>query len=126
VLFDVHRLERRDANSRNATTDLGARVPRAKGNIPSTPDIPVASLSDTTGMSPRSNEADQASRESRGFDFDRPGSQSEGATSGAQRSNLVGELWLDTLSLREWLRTYLSGEMGFAMQATNRFGTAFE
>ena len=44
------------------------------------------------------------------------------STSTDQSSNLVGELWLDSLSLREWLQAYLTREMGHALQATNRSG----
>ena len=52
--------------------------------------------------------------------------QPAGSNSLDKSSNLVGELWLDTLSFREWLQTYLTGEMGHALQATNRSGTLFE
>lgn len=41
-------------------------------------------------------------------------------------ANLTGELWIDTLSLREWLQAYLSTEMGHALQSVNRLGTSFD
>ncbi len=60
-----------------------------------------------------------------------PGTSAEPATSDtpsapgnpgqtAQSSNVTGELWLDTLSLREWLQTYLAGEFERASRAANQ------
>jgi hypothetical protein len=43
-----------------------------------------------------------------------------------QSPGVVGELWIDTISLRERLQAYLTGEMGHALQATGRFGASFE
>ena len=39
-------------------------------------------------------------------------------------SAIAGELWLDTLSLRDWLQNYLTGEIGRASLATNRSGNS--
>jgi hypothetical protein len=35
-----------------------------------------------------------------------------------------GELWLDTLSLRDWLQNYLTGEIGRASLGANRSGNS--
>jgi hypothetical protein len=47
-------------------------------------------------------------------------------TSAVQSLDVVGELWLDTLALRDWLRVYLTDEIGRASRATNRTGASFE
>lgn len=39
-------------------------------------------------------------------------------------SSVVGELWLDTLSLRDWLNAFLTGEIGRAFRATNSIGVS--
>jgi len=46
------------------------------------------------------------------------------AVSTTQSSNVVGELWLDTLSLRDWLREYLSTESGRSSRAAHRIGNS--
>jgi len=43
----------------------------------------------------------------------------------AEPPTVLGELWLDTLPLQDWLETYLSGEIGRASLAMNRDGIAF-
>lgn len=57
---------------------------------------------------------------------DDPGSGADPASigsndhSGGQESVVGGELWLDTLSLRDWLREYLASEIGQATMGSSR------
>lgn len=56
-----------------------------------------------------------------------PGStpQSGNAASVSQPSGVAGELWLDTLSLRDWLHSYLTGEVLRSSQATKHVDGGF-
>jgi hypothetical protein len=56
-----------------------------------------------------------------------PGStpQSGSVASVSQPSSISGELWLDTLSLRDWLHSYLTGEVMRSSQARNQVDGAF-
>ena len=127
--FDVDRVRHNDADVPKVTTAFGGRAPEVTGDTPARSDthfLPVAAKA--TAPMPGHGRTDGVSLRSKDFDFGEHGSahQPGSLTVADQSSNLVGELWLDTLSLREWLQAYLAGEMGHALQATNRFGTSFE
>jgi hypothetical protein len=49
-----------------------------------------------------------------------PKDSGSGESASAQSSGMVGEIWMDTLSLREWLHAYLTGEIGRATRAQTR------
>jgi hypothetical protein len=109
-------------------TTVSAGVPDATASIPMTPGSHFPPIPNAIATTPLPRREDPVSPGSKGLDFDEDTSPNQPEDSQAldKSSNLVGELWLDTLSLREWLQTYLTGEMGHALQATSRFGTAFE
>jgi hypothetical protein len=107
------------------------RLPTSTNYIRTAPGKPQAPLSDipksrfgagSTGSgslsvrraSPAPTEANQANQA--GEPEDQAGEQSPG---------LVGELWLDTLSLQNWLQTYLTDQMqsrsGMAAKAESAF-----
>jgi hypothetical protein len=122
------------------------RVGLSSASIPKSPPVPDAGAPDTaegmpaasrsdlpplfhaTARTPHLSGFDGTSLEPKNLDLDGDGPPppSISSISVEQSSNLSGELWLDTLSLREWLQTYLTREMGHALQATNRFGTSLE
>jgi hypothetical protein len=53
------------------------------------------------------------------------GSGSPGGSSPTQSTKISGDLWLDTLSLQDWLTGYLDGQVGRIARATNTIESAF-
>ena len=49
-----------------------------------------------------------------------PTSIDDAANTSGQQSPIVGELWLDAISLRDWFHTYLTDEIGRSTRTTNR------
>jgi hypothetical protein len=107
---------------------FGAKIPDTSKDIPATAGDYLQPFSNPVAAGPRIKGPDGLPRGENKFDSNEDGSsrQPESSNSVNQSSNLIGELWLDTLSLREWLQTYLAGEMGHALQAASRFGTSVE
>jgi hypothetical protein len=78
-------------------------------------------MSNIQGFAPRSRATDNLPLGPKGSDLGKPvpDRQHDSATSAVISSGVVGELWLDTLSLRDWLQAFLTGEIGRASQAVN-------
>ena len=49
----------------------------------------------------------------------------DAATGSSKSASVAGELWLDTLSLRDWLLSYLSDEIARTDNARNRILSEF-
>ncbi|MGA3000248.1 MAG: hypothetical protein ABSE20_00840 [Acetobacteraceae bacterium] len=128
VPFNSDHAGRDDAVVPKTTKTFGVSVAVATRNIATTRDDPRPPISNETAAVPRHGGTDSVAPGPEDSDLGERGSARPPAksTSTDQSSNLVGELWLDSLSLREWLQAYLTREMGHALQATNRFGNSFE
>jgi hypothetical protein len=49
----------------------------------------------------------------------------DGDDQATESSGVTGELWLDTVSLRNWIQAYFVGEFARGSRATNQFNAAF-
>jgi hypothetical protein len=126
--FDVTASGRSDADRANTTTKFASRATYASGITPATPRNSFPSTSNVSMTASSESEPGRNSSRSEDFDVNESGKsrQSDSSATSDQSSSVVGELWLDALSLREWLQAYLNAELGHALQATNQFGNAFE
>jgi hypothetical protein len=128
IRSDVNHARPNAADFRKPATTVSFKASRAQGNIPARSDVRSPAIANATSTAPRPSRADKVLEGANVSEIGEHGSprQPGHSTSEQQTSNVVGELWLDALSLREWLQAYLAGEMRHALQATNRFGTSFE
>jgi hypothetical protein len=126
--FDMDRSRRSGGNAPKPRMTFGTKVQSTPKSNRATSREHFHPVPSAIATAPRHSGQGSISQESKNVNSDENGlpRQSESSSSVGESSNLVGELWLDTLALREWLQTYLSGEMGHALQATSRFGTSFE
>jgi hypothetical protein len=117
---------RNEVTVRKATPTLGARLPEPMASTRATLNKHSPTVSNAIGMAPLRRGTGGAFPKSNEPALGESGSASphDNTISADQSSNTVGELWLDTLSLRDWLQAYLTNEMGRASHAANRFGTS--
>ncbi len=124
-LSAVDRAPRSSAGVQNTPPSFG-RVSKAIGNTSATPGNHFPAVANAPAKLTLYREAAGVPSASGSLDFgeQRQTHLSEGSASADRSTSIVGELWLDTLSLREWLHAYLTGEMRHASQAANRPGAA--
>jgi hypothetical protein len=115
-----------DAGNRAATRVVNVRASHENENSSSVSDIDFQDVSRIVTTPPRQDGASRLLLEPKEDGLDRQAIPREASGSIDQLPVMAGELWLDTLSLREWLQAYLSAEMGHALQAVDQPGSAFE
>jgi hypothetical protein len=126
--FNIYHVMRSGAGVRKATPPFRVKTSETTANAAAMASKPFPADVNAPATAPRHSGTDGVRPESTDLNFGAhsPMHSSEDAASAAQPSTLAGELWLDTLSLREWLKSYLTGEMRHASQAVNHLGFSLE
>ena len=122
---DGDRAMRGSADIQNVPTMFGTKVSNAIGNTSATFGNHSPAVAIAPGKVTGQNESASVPTVSGNLDFGGSLTHlSEGSTSTDRSSTIAGQLWLDTMSLREWLQAYLTWEMRHASQTANRPGVA--
>jgi hypothetical protein len=123
---DVDRATHDSAKLQNGPALFGTKASRAIGKTPATFGNHSPAVANAPVKVTRQSETGGASAVSGNSDFGRRrlAHLADRTILTDQSSTIAGELWLDTMSLREWLQAYLTQEMRHASQAANRPGVA--